>query len=267
MKQFLFIAISFISIHFGNSQSLKLTKSVKNDSLYLSLINPFKVPIEISISALDSTKSFIKVNPYGILNKKDTLENALVIPSWKVKDTSTVDFNDYVKFNAKFGNPNEDYDNNYEYELPFQKGKRYKIIQSFGGNFSHNKPHSKYAIDFGLSIGDTITAARSGTVYFVKEDSKEYCPTRKCVDLANKIYIVHDDGTMAHYVHLDYDGALVNVGDMVKVNQPIAISGMTGFTTTPHLHFVLYKARSISIPFKFKGIREKKLKQGKYLQK
>lgn len=69
---------------------------------------------------------------------------------------------------------------------------------------------------------------------------------------------------MAHYVHLNFEGALVEVGDIVEANQPIGISGMTGFTTIPHLHFVLYKARSISIPFTFKGIKHKKLKLGKY---
>lgn len=267
MNQFLFILIFILSIHSGNSQSLKLTKSVKNDTLYLNLINPFIVPIEINLSALDSTKSFIRINPYGLLKEKDTLKNALVIPLQKVKDTSQIDFNAYVKYNAKFGNPNEDYDKNFEYELPFPKGKRYKIIQSFGGKFSHNQPHSKYAIDIGLAIGDTITAARKGTVYFVKEDSKEHCPTRKCVDMANKIYIIHEDGTMAQYVHLDFEGALVQVGDIVEANQPIGISGMTGFTTTPHLHFVLYKARSISIPFQFKGFKGKRLKQGKYYKR
>lgn len=267
MKQFLFIAISLISIHFGSSQNLDLSKTIKNDSLYLNLINPFFVYIEINLSALDSTKSFIKVNPYGILNEKDTLKNALVIPLLKVKDTTRVDFSDYVKYKAQFGNPNEDYNNNYEYEFPFQKGKRYKIIQSFGGKFSHNKPHSKYAIDFGLAIGDTITAARKGRVYFVKEDSKEHCRTPKCIDKANKIYVIHDDSTMAHYVHLDFEGALVKVGDTIEVNQPIGISGMTGFTTIPHLHFVLYKSRSVSIPYQFRGVSHKPLKQGRYYQR
>ena len=264
MKQLFILASFILSFQLVDSQNLKGSKHVKNDSVYLGLINPFMVPIEIKLTALDSTKSFIKINPYGLLKEGDTLIQALVIPFDKVKDTSKINFKDYVKFKANFGNPNEDYDKGFEYNLPFQKGKTYKIIQSFGGRFSHNKPHSKYAVDIGLAVGDTITAARSGKVFYVKEDSKEHCRTSKCIDMANKIYIIHDDGTMAHYVHLDFEGALVNVGDTVEVNQPIGISGMTGFTTIPHLHFVLYKARSISIPFKFRGIREKKLKQGKY---
>ncbi len=99
---------------------------------------------------------------------------------------------------------------------------------------------------------------------FIKEDSDEHCRTYKCADKGNKIIILHDDGSMAHYVHLDFEGAVVDVGDKVVLNQPIGISGMTGFTTIPHLHFVIFKAGGISIPFKFKGQRTKKLKQGRY---
>jgi len=267
MKQFLFIIGLLLSIQFVHGQRLKRTKSVANDTVYLGLINPFLAPTEIKLTALDSTKSYIKINSYGLLKHGDTLKRALVIPLNRLKDTTKIDFSKYLKFSAKFGIPNEDYDKDFEYELPFQKGKRYKIIQSFGGKFSHSKKHSKFALDIGLAIGDTITAARKGRVFFVKEDSKEHCRTRKCVDMANKIYIIHNDGTMAHYVHLDFEGALVNVGDTVEANQPIGISGMTGFTTIPHLHFVLYKSGSESIPFVFKGIKHKKLKPGKYYKK
>lgn len=267
MKQLFFIISLLLSFQFVSSQTLKRTKHIQNDSVYLGLINPFIAPIEIKLTALDSTKPFIKVNSYGLLKEGDTLKQALIIPLDKLKDSAKIDFKTYLNFSAKFGDPYDEYDKDYKYELPFQKGKKYKIIQSFGGKFSHNKSHSKYAVDIGLAIGDTIVAARKGSVYFVKEDSKEHCRTRKCVDMANKIYIIHDDDTMAHYVHLDFEGALVDVGDIVEANQPIGISGMTGFTTIPHLHFVLYKSGSISIPFTFNGIKHKKLKQGRYYTK
>ena len=159
------------------------------------------------------------------------------------------------------------HDDSYEYALPFPRGKTYKIIQGFGGRFSHNKPHSKYAIDFSLQVGDTITAAREGIVVFTKEDSKEY-GGRSFMNKGNKIIIMHNDGTYGNYVHLDYDGAIVEVGDKVKRGQPIGISGMTGFTTTPHLHFVVIKDRGLAIPVYFEGYRKKKLKQGKrYMRK
>ncbi len=255
----------FVGLSFG--QSLETQKRISNDSIYLDYINPFYAPIELKVTALDSTKPYVRVNPYGILSHRDTLKNALVIPLSKVKDTALIDSKQYVSFKGNFGDPNSIIDENYRYTLPYPKGTKYEIVQTFGGKFSHNKPHSMYAIDFGMKIGDTITAVRDGIVFFVKEDSNEYCKSRKCADKGNKVLILHNDGTMAHYVHLDFEGAIVNVGDKVKVGQPIAISGMTGFTTTPHLHLVLYKSGGISIPFLFKGQKRKKLKKGRYYRR
>lgn len=191
----------------------------------------------------------------------------MIIPLHKIADTSKINAKSYINFKANFGDPNTSIDKNYRYSLPYLKGKKYKITQSFGGKFSHNQPHSKYAIDFGTKVGDTITAVRSGTVFFVKEDSKEHCRTKKCIGKGNKVLIIHSDGSMAHYIHLDFEGALVEVGDKVADGQPIAISGMTGFTTIPHLHLVMYKYGSTSIPFYFKGQKQKKLKQGKYYKR
>ena len=248
-------------------QTIGVSKRIENDSIYLDFVNPFYAPMEVRLAPLDSTKIYIKTNNYALLRYRDTLKNALVIPRNRVGDTTKINSKAYINFKANFGDPNSIVDQNYRYTLPYPKGEKYKIIQSFGGKFSHNKPHSKYAIDFGTQIGDTITAIREGIVFYVKEDSNEHCRTRKCINKGNKIMILHKDGTLAHYVHLNYQGALVVVGDKVEVGQPIAISGMTGFTTTPHLHLVLYKSGGISIPFYFKRQKHKKLKQGKYYRR
>lgn len=51
---------------------------------------------------------------------------------------------------------------------------------------------------------------------------------------ANKALILHNNGRFANYTHLDYKGAIVEVGDAIKVGVVVVISGMTGFTNKPH---------------------------------
>jgi len=73
---------------------------------------------------------------------------------------------------------------------------------------------------------------------------------------ANFVRILHDDGSMALYAHLKSEGVLVRVGQRVRAGQPIGLSGNTGFTTGPHLHFAVQINRGMkleSIPFRMQG--------------
>ncbi|WP_439151941.1 hypothetical protein [Winogradskyella sp.] len=144
----LFLVLICISQQFYG-QKLKRAKTVENDSVYVDFINPFYAPVELKITALDSTKSFIRVNSFGVLKQGDTLKNVLVLPLYKVKDTAKIDSKNYIALKGTFGDPKSNIDLDYRYTLPYPRGKKYKIIQSFGGKFSHNKPHSRYALDIG----------------------------------------------------------------------------------------------------------------------
>lgn len=55
-------------------------------------------------------------------------------------------------------------DLNYAYRLPFKKGKKYEVSQSFNGKKTHNDEKSRYAIDFQLNVGEPVHAARGGLV-------------------------------------------------------------------------------------------------------
>jgi len=126
--------------------------------------------------------------------------------------------------------------------LPFPKNRSYKIIQGYNGSHSHNTDYSRYAIDFSLKIGDTVCSAADGYVVGVIKDYKLAGKTKEWVDYSNYITIYHPQrGVFTQYVHLIKNGSFVKVGDTVTKGQPIGLSGMTGYTTVPHLHFSVLK--------------------------
>ena len=74
---------------------------------------------------------------------------------------------------------------------------------------------------------------------------------------ANFIRILHDDGSMALYGHLAVDGVQVQLGQQVAQGEYIGRSGNTGYSTAPHLHFVVQVNRGgtlVSIPFRMRGL-------------
>lgn len=100
-----------------------------------------------------------------------------------------------------------------------------------------------------MPIGTEILAARPGVVTEV-EQSYSTVGLR-----GNYILIRHNDGSVAGYFHIQHHGALAKVGDSIRQGQPIALSGMTGQTTLPHLHFVVFNSeQTASIPISFQEV-------------
>jgi murein DD-endopeptidase MepM/ murein hydrolase activator NlpD len=127
------------------------------------------------------------------------------------------------------------------YRLPFKKDEAHQVCQGYNGRLSH-RGEDRYAVDFAMAEGTTVCAAREGVVIDLKESSKTGGPNRKYRSLSNYVSITHPDGTVAEYDHLKYDGVLVKIGDRVTAGQSIGLSGNTGYSTLPHLHFGVYSA-------------------------
>lgn len=114
------------------------------------------------------------------------------------------------------------------------------IVQGFGGGFSHTDPQNLHAIDFAVPEGTAVLAARAGTVMQVVDDHAGGGLDRDAyVHRANHVRVLHEDGSMAVYAHLKPRGARVRPGQAVEVGEHIADSGNTGFSSGPHLHFVV----------------------------
>ncbi len=127
------------------------------------------------------------------------------------------------------------------YRLPFESGRSYRVAQGYQGKLTHTG-RDEYAVDFAMRKGTPICAARDGVVIDLREDSKTGGSSEEFRNQANYVCIAHSDGTVAEYHHLHYNGVLVDLGQHVEAGQRIAISGNTGYSMGPHLHFGVYSA-------------------------
>ena len=95
-----------------------------------------------------------------------------------------------------------------------------------------------------MKRGSKLCAARDGVVIRIKEDGDRGGLKRKYRAYGKYVIIQHSDSSRAGYWHIQKDGVLVNVGDTVKKGQPIALSGKTGYSFMPHLHFLVWSSDS-----------------------
>ncbi|MFB7860363.1 M23 family metallopeptidase [Streptomyces sp. NPDC056069] len=90
--------------------------------------------------------------------------------------------------------------------------------------------HKHSGQDFAVPVGTPVKAAASGTVVkagpYGGGDGPAY---------GNAIVIKHANGKYSQYAHLSK--IKVNIGQKVSVGQQIALSGNTGNSSGPHLHF------------------------------
>ena len=102
-----------------------------------------------------------------------------------------------------------------------------RITSTFGRRKSPTKGASTYhkGIDWGTPIGTSVYASCGGTISSAGwMRGYGYC-----------VMIKHPDGRQTRYGHLSK--IKVSVGQYVSQGQVIALSGNTGVSTGPHLHF------------------------------
>lgn len=144
------------------------------------------------------------------------------------------------------------------YRLPYAVESRHAVSQAYPERITHTDPSSWHAVDFAMPLGTGVYAARAGVVmqvaadYYRSETDSAGGPAP-----ANLIRILHTDGTMGVYAHLSGHSIAVVPGEHVARGQHIADSGNTGFSTGPHLHFVVQRNRGgaiASVPVHFAGL-------------
>ncbi len=157
-------------------------------------------------------------------------------------------------FRARFGDPRARPDP-YDYALPYPQGQTYAVLQGFHGDFSH-RGSNEYAVDFDCPVATPVLAARPGVIVVAHAAAQGSGTTAEYLDYkrTNFVIVRHDDGTLGEYMHLTPSSVIDKPGVRVERGQALALSGNTGFSSTPHLHFQVMTAApdgvaAISFPF------------------
>ncbi len=105
----------------------------------------------------------------------------------------------------------------------------YELSASFGNDGSR-WAHKHSGQDFAVPIGTKVEAAHTGTIVKAGPNGGGDGPA-----YGNAIVIKHSDGRYSQYAHLSKID--VHIGQHVKKGQKVALSGNTGNSSGPHLHF------------------------------
>jgi murein DD-endopeptidase MepM/ murein hydrolase activator NlpD len=211
----------------------------RDDWHYLIADNPLHAPVEIRVlSDAFAGGALSRVLPAAgqeVLHKSQ----AAIAP---------------VRYGWQLGDPAAR-EVDYLYNPPTPFNRLHRVSQSFNGRFSHTDIANRFAVDIAMPVGSDIHAAREGTVIWTKDDYHMSGRTQYFLDKANYIKVLHADGTYAVYAHILIGSARVKPGDRVAVGDVLARSGSSGYSTGPHLHFVIRKnngLQTVSIPFSFR---------------
>lgn len=120
------------------------------------------------------------------------------------------------------------------YTLPFAPGRRFRVTKTFGHYTPLNDGVGLYAVDIDMPMRTPVLAIRSGVVVAVEQ---RFSDDDHAVYHENWVMVRHADGSVARYIHLAQNGARVSVGDTVVQGQTVGLSGNSGDSSGPHLHF------------------------------
>lgn len=121
------------------------------------------------------------------------------------------------------------------------------ITQYFGNTpFSSKNPQvyngsGHNGLDFGVKVGTPILSAAAGTIVGTG-DTDAACMG---VSYGKWVLVKHNNGLSTLYAHLSVIQA--KAGDVVTSRQQVGLSGNTGYSTGPHLHFTVYASDAVEI--------------------
>jgi murein DD-endopeptidase MepM/ murein hydrolase activator NlpD len=213
--------------------------------------NRYAVPVVIhwALGAFDNVEPMSPVEGTAILPAapEPNGSGAPVVLAELAQIDPAARYRRVLDFHAQFGDPRAR-PAPYVYALPYPQGLAFSVLQGFHGAFSH-RGNNEYAVDFNCPVATPVVAARPGVVVAINASAQGSGTSPEFLDdrRSNFVIVRHADGTLGEYMHLSPSGVEVRPGQIVRRGQELALSGNTGFSSTPHLHFQVMTGASDGI--------------------
>jgi len=155
---------------------------------------------------------------------------ARIVPNAAITEVETISTNTTVSASLNTSN-----------KVDFQMPLSGRISSGFGNRFHPVDKKIKFhaGVDLAVPTGTRVGAAAEGIVKFAGWKG----------GYGNLVVIEHADGRETRYGHLSK--LMVSEGEKVSLGQQIALSGSTGKSTGPHLHFEIRENGQVIDPIKF----------------
>jgi len=211
----------------------------------------------------DGSQLLVSVNPWLAPAQFEIRQGDVRIHEWVVdardekpvlQNGKPVVWQDNYEYRFRMGRPLGKGDQQ-PLQPPIPPRGRFRISQGFNGHYSHKEEPARHAVDIVMPVGEGIHAARDGLVVMVKDDYHMGGVDRFFLDKANYVRVLHSDDTFGIYAHILLGSAVVREGDRVKAGDLLASAGTSGYSTGPHLHFVIERNDGrdiVSEPFRFR---------------
>ena len=229
---------------------IEVKKRTQGDTVTLDLYNPHLCELTVALELTLTNMTATPPGPVRVVCPPQSTIKGTVLKATNANQNWRWNYS----YNYIWGSTQAKFDPNVNYLLPYALGSSFRIMQGHNGKTSHFG-NTRFAIDFDVPRLTPIHAARAGKVVLTQDgfDEGKLEPSYK--EKANFVYIRHADATLAEYVHLTKGTLRVKIGDMVQAGQLVGLSGNSGYSTGPHLHFMVFRARDAknqeSLPVRF----------------
>lgn len=125
------------------------------------------------------------------------------------------------------------------YRLPFEPPTGSSPRENSDDPGGGHGAEQAFAFDFAHAVGASVRAALAGKVVFVANIAGNTTVDPTVPGYGTAVLVRHADDTVAAYLHPTFQSPKVSLGQKVARGELLALSGNTGNSFAPHLHFGL----------------------------